>query len=319
MRAQRAFDVVALGGGHGLAASLRALRRVTAHLTAVVGVSDNGGSSGRLRDEFHVVPPGDLRMALAALCGDDTWGATWARVLQHRFHSAGDLNDHALGNLLITALWEETGDIVEGLDWVARLLDAKGKVLPLALEPLEIIGEVRTPDGLTSVRGQVQVATTAHEIQSIKIEPANPQVCLQAIKSVLDADVVVLGPGSWWSSVLTHLQVPEMREALVRTTAQRILVLNLMPQAGETDGYLAHQYVADLHTQVPQLNLDVVIADPQHVRDHELLVNTAALLGAEVEFAELSVGSEGIDKHDPAKLASAFERAFIQGRTGTWQ
>ena len=130
----RSVDVVALGGGHGLSATLQALRRVTPHLTAVVGVSDDGGSSGRLREEFGIVPPGDLRMALAALCGDDTWGSTWARVLQHRFASKGELDGHSLGNLLITALWEETDDLVEGLDWVARLLDAKGKVLPLCIE-----------------------------------------------------------------------------------------------------------------------------------------------------------------------------------------
>ena len=125
----KVVDVTALGGGHGLAASLRALRRVTSQVTAVVGVSDDGGSSGRIREQFGVVPPGDLRMALAALCGDDDWGSTWARVLQHRFSSSGDLDGHALGNLLITALWEETGDLVSGLDWVARLLDARGTVL----------------------------------------------------------------------------------------------------------------------------------------------------------------------------------------------
>ncbi|NBX70995.1 MAG: YvcK family protein, partial [Actinobacteria bacterium] len=121
-------DVVALGGGHGLASSLRALRQVTPNLTAIVGVSDDGGSSGRLREQFDVVPPGDLRMALAALCGDDTWGSTWAQVLQHRFKSDGDLDGHSLGNLLITALWQETGDVVAGLDWVAKLLDAQGRV-----------------------------------------------------------------------------------------------------------------------------------------------------------------------------------------------
>jgi uncharacterized cofD-like protein len=258
-------------------------------------------------------------MALAALCGDDTWGATWARVLQHRFQSSGQLNDHALGNLLITALWEETGDIVEGLDWVARLLDAKGKVLPLALEPLEIIGQVKTPTGTQLVRGQVQVATTEFEIQSIAIEPATPAVCPAAVKAVLDADVVVLGPGSWWSSVLTHFQVPEMRTALCNTTAQRILVLNLMPQEGETDGYLADHYLADLHEQVPDLRLDVVIADPQHVKNHAKLIEAASLLGAEVEFASVSVGSEASEKHDQVKLAAAFEKAFIRGRTGTWQ
>ena len=135
--------VVALGGGHGLAASLRALRRVTDALTAVVTVADDGGSSGRLREELGVLPPGDLRMALAALCGDDEWGRTWSDVVQHRFDSDGDLHGHAVGNLLIVALWELLEDPVTGLDWVARLLGAEGRVLPMAAVPLEIAGTGR--------------------------------------------------------------------------------------------------------------------------------------------------------------------------------
>lgn len=121
--------VVALGGGHGLAATLQALRQVTDEL-AVVGVADDGGSGGRLRDEFGVLPPGDLRMALAALCGDDSWGRTWEQVIQHRFGGEGQLGGHSVGNLLITALWEQTGDPVTGLDWVGALLQAQGRVLP---------------------------------------------------------------------------------------------------------------------------------------------------------------------------------------------
>ena len=136
-------SVVALGGGHGLAASLTALRSVTTDLTAVVTVADNGGSSGRLRDEFGVLPPGDLRMALAALCGDDRWGQTWARVLQHRFASEGEMHGHSMGNLLIVTLWELLHDHVDGLDWVAGLLGARGRVLPMALTPLDITAEVR--------------------------------------------------------------------------------------------------------------------------------------------------------------------------------
>ena len=129
-------SVVALGGGHGLAASLSALRRITTDLTAVVTVADNGGSSGRLREEFGVLPPGDLRMALAALCGDDRWGQTWARVLQHRFESEGQMHGHSMGNLLIVTLWELLHDHVDGLDWVAGLLGARGRVLPMAEAPL---------------------------------------------------------------------------------------------------------------------------------------------------------------------------------------
>src|SRR5689334_5790006 len=123
-------SVVALGGGHGLAASLSALRRLTGDLTAVVTVADNGGSSGRLRGEFGVLPPGDLRMALAALCGDDEWGRTWERVVQHRFTGDGDMGGHVVGNLLIVSLWELFGEPVPALDWVGRLLGASGRVLP---------------------------------------------------------------------------------------------------------------------------------------------------------------------------------------------
>ena len=118
--------VVALGGGMGLSASLAALRRITGDLTAVVTVADDGGSSGRLRDELGVLPPGDLRKALAALCGDDDWGQTWARVIQHRFQSKGELHEHAVGNLLIVALWEQLGDHVQALDLVGKLLGAHG-------------------------------------------------------------------------------------------------------------------------------------------------------------------------------------------------
>ena len=321
----RAVDVVALGGGHGLSASLQALRRVTPHLTAVVGVSDDGGSSGRLREEFGIVPPGDLRMALAALCGDDTWGSTWARVLQHRFSSKGDLDGHSLGNLLITALWEETNDLVEGLDWVARLLDAKGKVLPLCIEPLEIYADVLTSTGQTDqVRGQVQVATTPHKIQAIGLEPKNPVVCEQAVASVRNADFVVLGPGSWYTSVLTHFQVPQMAQALHETTASRILVINLRPQTGETEGYSAASYLEVLAKSYPDFKVDVVLADIDHVgqdptSNGDSLEDLAQACGARLVMAPLAKSDGPSDQHDPTLLASAFSSIFTHGRISPWQ
>ena len=321
----RSVDVVALGGGHGLAASLQALRRVTPHLTAVVGVSDDGGSSGRLREEFGIVPPGDLRMALAALCGDDTWGSTWARVLQHRFSSKGDLDGHSLGNLLITALWEETDNLVEGLDWVARLLDAKGKVLPLCIEPLEIYADVLTAAGQTDqVRGQVQVATTPHAIQAIGLEPKNPQVCEQAVAAVRNADFVVLGPGSWFTSVLTHFQVPQMAQALHETTAARVLVINLRPQSGETEGYSAASYLEVLAKSYPDFKVDVVLADVNHVgqdspKNAESLQELAADSGARLVLSPLAKVNGPSDQHDPTLLASAFGSIFTHGRISPWQ
>src|SRR5262249_38958392 len=234
--------VTALGGGHGLYVSLTALRRLPVDLTAVVTVADDGGSSGRLRKEFGVLPPGDLRMALAALCGDDDWGETWARVLQHRFAGTGEMNGHVTGNLLIVSLWELLGDHVAALDWVGRLLGARGRVLPMALSPVDITAEVTGIDpehveARATVRGQGAVATTPGTIESIALLPPDLKPCPEAVASVRDADLVVLGPGSWFSSVLPHLMVPDLRRALVATTGHLVVVLNLAPQDGETEGY----------------------------------------------------------------------------------
>src|SRR3954454_14918631 len=232
-------SVVALGGGHGLAASLTALRSVTTDLTAVVTVAANGGSSGRLRDEFGVLPPGDLRMALAALCGDDRWGQTWARVLQHRFESEGEMDGHSMGNLLIVALWDLLGDHVAGLDWVGSLLGARGRVLPMAVTPIDITARVRgalpgAPEDITTVCGQVAVATTPGDVLEVSLAPADPKACPEAVQAIGEADWVVLGPGSWYSSVIPHLLVPDLRAALATTAAGIIVTLNLEAQPGET-------------------------------------------------------------------------------------
>src|SRR5215831_9013351 len=189
--------VVALGGGHGLFASLSALRRVTRQLTAIVTVADNGGSSGVLRRDFGVLPPGDLRMALAALCGDDAWGTTWSRVVQHRFSGGAGLGGHAVGNVLIVALWELLGDTIEGLDWVGRLLGAHGRVLPMAAVPLDLAAEVEgadpdRPDEISIVHGQVACASTTGRVRSVALIPADPPACPEAVEAIGAADWVVL-------------------------------------------------------------------------------------------------------------------------------
>lgn len=227
-------SVVALGGGHGLSASLSALRLMSDRLTAVVTVADDGGSSGRLREELDVLPPGDLRMALAALCDDSEWGRTWSAMLQHRFSSAGELDNHAMGNLLIVALWELLGNEVEGLDWVGRLLGARGRVLPMASVPLVVEADVRqaaaqgeAEPSLETVVGQSRVAVTEGRIEQLRLLPADPPASPEAVQAVLDADWVVLGPGSWYSSVLVHLLVPALAQALHTTKARRCVTLNL--------------------------------------------------------------------------------------------
>ncbi|NKZ01160.1 uridine diphosphate-N-acetylglucosamine-binding protein YvcK [Nocardiopsis dassonvillei subsp. albirubida] len=304
--------MVALGGGHGLHASLSALRRVTTDVTAVVTVADDGGSSGRLRRELGVLPPGDLRMALAALCGDDEWGHTWSEVIQHRFRSEGELHGHAVGNLLIVALWELLGDSVAGLDWVGQLLGAHGRVLPMSSVPLDIAAEVsgidpERPEELTTVRGQVACASTSGKVRSISLIPEDPPASPQAVKAVREADWVVFGPGSWFTSVLPHLLVPDLAHALVTTRAKRMVALNLSPQQGETDGFRPETYLEVLREHAPKLGVDVVLADRGTVDEPEPLVRVVGELGGRLELAELS-RDDGTPRHDPDRLAAAFER-----------
>ncbi len=306
--------VVALGGGHGLSASLQALRRVTTDLTAVVTVADDGGSSGRLRRELGVLPPGDLRMALAALCGDDEWGHTWSEVVQHRFRSEGELHGHAVGNLLIVALWELLGDSVAGLDWVGQLLGAHGRVLPMSSVPLDIAAEVEGADAdrpgeVVTVRGQVACASTGGRVRSISLLPESPPASPQAVKAVHEADWVVFGPGSWFTSVLPHLLVPDLARALVDTAARRVVALNLSPQRGETDGFAPETYLRVLEEHAPELGVDVVLADRSVVQDAGPLREAAARLGGELVLADVGVG-DGSPRHDPDRLAAVFDRVF---------
>jgi uncharacterized cofD-like protein len=307
--------VVALGGGHGLFASLSALRRVTRQLTAVVTVADDGGSSGVLRRDFGVLPPGDLRMALAALCGDDAWGTTWSRVVQHRFEGRGGLGGHTVGNVLIVALWELLGDTVAGLDWVGRLLGAHGRVLPMASVPIDLVAEVEgadpaRPGEITLVRGQVACASTTGRVRSVSLIPADPPACPQAIAAVAAADWVVLGPGSWFTSILPHLLVPELAEALLSTPARRVVALNLIPQAGETDGFSPHAHLEVLAGHAPGLTVDVVLADRRAAGGYAAeLEKAAGLLGGRLVMTDLAMRS-GSPHHDPRRLAGAFAEIF---------
>ena len=302
--------VVALGGGHGLAASLSALKLVTDRITAVVTVADDGGSSGRLRDEFDVLPPGDLRMAVAALCDETDWGYTWRDVLQHRFHGDGPIGGHALGNLLIVSLWDLLGDTVVGLDLVGRLLNARGRVLPMAAEPLEIRADIlghdpAEPAAVTTVRGQHNVASSPGQVQSVWLVPGQPAPCPEAVEAVAAADWVFVGPGSWFTSVLPNLLVPALRRALASTTATVALNLNLEIGSDETAGFRAVDHLRSFAAHAPDLRLDVVLADPSVVERTADLVQAAAAVGAEVVVAPIAA-REAPGRHDPLRLAAAY-------------
>ncbi len=315
---------MALGGGHGLAASLTALTSVTPDLTAVVTVADDGGSSGRLRDELGALPPGDLRMALAALAGPDPWSQTWAGLLQHRYGGDGALAGHAVGNLLLAAL-AETSNVVEALDLVGRLVGARGRVLPASCVPLQIVAEVlghdpADPTSVHEVVGQVAVASTAGMVRALHLRPSDPPACAEAVRAVLEADVVVLGPGSWYTSVLTHLLVPELREALAKTPAMRVVALNLAPQAGETDGFSPEAHLEVLAAHAPELVMDVVLADLEAVLDARGLMGAVESAGGRLVLAPVALG-DGTARHDPRRLAEAYSKIFSDhtGRGPAWR
>ncbi len=299
--------VVALGGGHGLAATLTSLRSLTSDITAIVTVADNGGSSGRLREEFPILPPGDLRMALAALCSDDEWGRSWAEIMQYRFTSEGPLNGHAVGNLLLAALWDRDEDIVAGLDRVGALLKVVGRVLPMSSEPLDIEATFENSIGTQIVRGQVEVATTKGKLKSLKLIPENPAAQKEAIAAILEADLVTMGPGSWFSSVIPHLLVPALRDALESTKAKKILILNLDTadkSAGEYAGYSPHDHLKILQKYAPHLFFDFVILDSTAEGKQELGEHLSTI-GSELVISDLRDSAAPLH-HDVRKLGQIF-------------
>lgn len=320
---------VAFGGGHGLAAALTALRRLTGQLTAVVTVADDGGSSGRLRREFGIVPPGDLRMALAALCSDDDWGRRWASILQHRFGGRGELHGHAVGNLIIAAVWEQLGT-VEGLDLVGQLLGAHGRVLPMSTEPLTIAARIEPaprpraePSEHAVVVGQAEVARAPGRVLEVSLLPIDPPACPEALTSVQEADVLVMGPGSWFSSVVPHLLVPELSKAIVTADAVRVLLLNLPSQDAETSGYAPHELLDALRFYAPALRADAVVVDPASVGDEHALQAAAGRLHAEVVVAKVSQQWNDppgpADQHDPDRLTAALADLAGRGRMPGWR
>jgi uncharacterized cofD-like protein len=311
--------VVALGGGHGLAATLSSLRAITDQITAIVTVADNGGSSGRLRQEFEIFPPGDLRMALAALCADDEWGRSWAEIMQYRFTSDGPLDGHAVGNLLLAALWDRDEDPVAGLDRVGALLKVVGRVLPMAAVPLEIEATFTSSVGRINVRGQVEVATAKGKLESLRIIPENPPARSETLAAISSADLITIGPGSWISSVLPHLLVPAQRDAIVNSKAKKVVLLNLdanvYATGDEYAGYSAVEHLQLLHKYAPDLKVDYVVADSDVISDHSDLEKIVNSMGGELISAELSMGP-GSSAHDVRKLTPVLAHIIEQRLVG---
>jgi uncharacterized cofD-like protein len=316
---ERPLRATALGGGHGLHATLSALRLMTSDLTAVVTVADDGGSSGRIRRELGaLLPPGDLRMALAALAGTTPQAQQWATLLQHRFGGTGALAGHPIGNLLLAGMMEADGDVVAALRRVGDLIGAVGRVLPMSPVPLDLLGEIDRidpddPARTHPIRGQSSVAATPGRVRSISVLPAGAPACAEAVDAVREADLVVLGPGSWFTSVIPHLLLRELRHALVTTRATVVVVLNLVPQAGETEGFSPEELLGVLVKHAPDLRIDAVVADTGAVLDARPLRDFTRTLSARLVLSTVATG-DNPERHDPQRLAAALAAAIDPDR-----
>ncbi|MEO9138108.1 MAG: uridine diphosphate-N-acetylglucosamine-binding protein YvcK [Jatrophihabitans sp.] len=309
---RKQLKAVALGGGHGLHAALSALRLLTDDLTAIVTVADDGGSSGRIRRELKVLPPGDLRMALVALAGDAPEHVAWAELLQHRIGGHGVLSGHPVGNLMLTGLLERDPDPVAALQRLATLVGAVGRVLPMSPVPLDLVARADRfdpddPTRIRTIRGQVSIAATPGRVRSISLLPLGAPACADAVDAVREADVVVLGPGSWFTSVIPHLLLRELGKTLASTSARLVVVLNLVPQLGETDDYEPHELLALLqeHAEpIGGLPIDAVLADTDSVLDLAELTRYVRDIGARLVVSRLAA-DDSAERHDPLRLSQA--------------
>jgi uncharacterized cofD-like protein len=278
--------VVAIGGGHGLSQTLRAVRRYAGEITAIVSVADDGGSSGRLRADFGIPAPGDIRRCIGALL-PEPGASPLANALEHRFET-GVLSGHVFGNLLLAALAASTGDFPEAVAEAGRLLGTVGAVLPATVGPVDL----KATGIFGEVDGQVQIMAT-HGVTMISLVPPDSEPAPGAVPALLGADQVVIGPGSLYTSVLAACCVPALRDAIAVTRAQRVYVANLREQLPETAGYDVAAHVAALERH--GVLVDVVLADPR------ALCIGVLQGGARLVCAE--VGGDGLTAHDPMLLA----------------
>ena len=316
-RLDRGPRVVAIGGVHGISSLLRGLKEHTRNITAIVTVADDGGSSGRLRASLGILPPGDIRNCLAALSNDE---ALLTQLFQYRFSGSPELQGHSFGNLFITALTDLTGSFEEAVAESGRALSVSGRVLPSTLNSVRLLADMRLPHILNEVRveGESRIPEMAGRVRRVWLEPNNPPAFPPTLRSILNADLIVVGPGSVYTSLLPNLLVPELQAAVRASRAVKVYVCNIATQSGETDLYTCHDHVRAIEEHAGEDLFDVVLCNGRYEGD---------LGGAEwVRLDERSRGDKRLYRadlvddaypwrHDSAKLAGVIMDVFLE-RTG---
>ena len=312
-RLNRGPKIVAVGGGTGLSTLLRGLKHYSANITAIVTVADDGGSSGRLRREIGVLPPGDIRNCLAALADEEK---LLTELFQYRFQAGDGLNGHSFGNLFLTAMSEITGDLERAIAASSKVLAVRGKVLPATLTDVRLWAELT--DGRV-IEGESNISHAGGKIQRIGCLPTNAPAPPAAIKAIAEADLILLGPGSLYTSVIPNLLVPEIREAIASAQVPRIYICNIMTQLGETDGYSVSEHIRTIDQICQQKLFDAVVVNQRYPsvkslrryaqeNSHPVFLDRedVAKMGRKVIMADVMEEdyASGYIRHDSHRLAS---------------
>ncbi len=317
-RRTRGPRVVTIGGGHGLASLLRGLKEYTSNITAVVTVADDGGSSGRLRESQGILPPGDIRNCLAALSSDE---AMLTQLFQYRFSGEPGLDGHSFGNLFIAALSDITGSFEEAVAESGRVLSVSGRVLPSTLHDVRLVADIKLPYTINEVRveGESNIPEAAGRVRRVWLEPSDAPAFPPSVKAILNADLVIVGPGSLYTSLLPNLLVHDLLAAVQASRAIKLFVCNIATQTGETDTYSCHDHVRALEEHIGEDLFDVVLCNGNY--SAPLPTNSAWVRADERTLADTrSYCADLVDvdhpwRHDSGKLGQTIMNLFYE-RTG---
>ncbi len=311
----KGIKIVVLGGGTGLHSLLRGLKEYTSNITAIVTVSDDGGSSGRLRDELNILPPGDIRQCIAALAPSET---SMIDLFSSRFHGEGPLKGHSVGNLLLAAMTElKHGDFNLAVQELSKVLNVRGRVLPSTVQNVTLCAEME--NGLI-VTGESSITADPAKINRVFLSPADARALPEAVSAIIDADIVVIGPGSLFTSIMPNLLVKDLLNAVRRTRATRVYVCNVMTQPGETDGFTAADHASRVIKLTGRNSIDHIVVNKKYpsrllaryeaegARPVKVDRENIARLGIRNVIAEDLVREDELVRHDPDKLAACVMR-----------
>jgi uncharacterized cofD-like protein len=326
------LDLVAIGGGNGLSTVLAGLKRFVnapdlepvwvKNLSAIVAVTDDGGSSGRLRDELQMLPPGDIRNCMVALSEDSR---LLSRLFRHRFTGDGDLGGHSFGNLFLAALSEVTGDFAEAVKLSSEILASKGHIYPATVADVRLAAELA--DG-SVVKGETAISKVGREIERLYLEPSDCKPMAEALAAIDGADAIILGPGSLYTSLLPPILVEGVADRIAASPSTKIFVCNLMTQPGETDGMTARAHLETVRRYAPQIDFDYVIVNDRPVTGKLLdkyesegaeqigvhgSISPETIEGAEIVYGNL-LDDGPMVRHDPEKLAQVLLLCALQPR-----